>query len=304
VKVVEFALDDLPDLIYDKDFNASRPTAIYFHGWWGGSVPWEPSIIAMRNAYVGYNFIGVDWKFYSNDIRYFTKVIPQLKVLAETFAEKLHQLLDNGLNIELLHLSGHSLGGQTVGKVGRQLKKNSHGKYVIPMIIALDPAGPGFVGIHRPGFSQISKYDAKFVQIIHSSSYLGMTAECGTVDFYPNGGTHQPGCGILFIDNDICNHLRAWKLFQAALRSPKGFPAVQCASYDDFLHNGNCLQNEIAYMGVETSRNASGKYYLQTNGNMYKFSKGLDGIKPSTKISLNIDAEEYNSYESQSNEIW
>jgi len=41
-----------------------------------------------------------------------------------------------------------------------------------------------------------------FVDVIHSDvrngpidSSLGLQRPCGHVDFYPNGGKHQPGCG-------------------------------------------------------------------------------------------------------------
>jgi hypothetical protein len=43
------------------------------------------------------------------------------------------------------------------------------------------------------GFGAISKTDAKFVQIIHTSSFRGMQTAVGTVDFFPNGGSRQPG---------------------------------------------------------------------------------------------------------------
>lgn len=61
--------------------------------------------------------------------------------IAEEFAERLNEFLDNGYNVDDLHLVGHSLGGQMVGKVGRQLQKITSGRLVIPRIYALDPAG-------------------------------------------------------------------------------------------------------------------------------------------------------------------
>lgn len=54
-------------------------------------------------------------------------------------------------------------------------------------------SGPGFEQKLYKGFEAISKTDAKIVQIIHSSTSLGMEAQAGTIDFYPNGGSHQPG---------------------------------------------------------------------------------------------------------------
>lgn len=60
----------------------------------------------------------------------------------------------------------------------------------------------------RPLFEQsqvyVSRTDAVFVDAIHTSSgwtvlqkSLGMGKPYGHVDFYPNGGRNQPGCGGL-----------------------------------------------------------------------------------------------------------
>jgi Lipase len=53
--------------------------------------------------------------------------------------------------------------------------------------------GPGFEQKLYDGFMPISKTDARTVQVIHSSDIMGMSTEAGTIDFYPNGGVHQPG---------------------------------------------------------------------------------------------------------------
>lgn len=49
--------------------------------------------------------------------------------------------LDKGYSIDNVHMVGHSLGGQMVGKIGRELQEISRGKLVIPRIYVLDPAG-------------------------------------------------------------------------------------------------------------------------------------------------------------------
>jgi Lipase len=44
------------------------------------------------------------------------------------------------------------------------------------------------------GFEAIMSTDAQYVQVIHSNGgILGMQYQSGTTDFYPNGGTRQPG---------------------------------------------------------------------------------------------------------------
>jgi hypothetical protein len=54
-----------------------------------------------------------------------------------------------------------------------------------------------------------------------------------------------------------CNHSRSILLYGAAARNPKGFPAVRCNSYDDFLRNGtegSCDSKKVVYMGVNIDR--------------------------------------------------
>jgi predicted alpha/beta-fold hydrolase len=108
IRVIEFPLGNLPDLFYDKAFNVSRPMVIYFHGWQSGVK--DASVLAMRQGYSGFNVVTVDWSAYAGDYQYLTKVIPQLAKIAETTAELLQQFLENGYDIEQLHLAGHSLG--------------------------------------------------------------------------------------------------------------------------------------------------------------------------------------------------
>lgn len=67
-------------------------------------------------------------------------------------------------------------------------------------IPGLDPAGPFFV---REIKGRLDPSDAKFVDVIHTAAgTVGYKAPCGTVDFYPNGGSiPQPGCdfGLYFV---------------------------------------------------------------------------------------------------------
>lgn len=62
-------------------------------------------------------------------------------------------------------------------------------------IQALDPAMPGFI-FAGPG-AGVTASDAPNVHVIHTNAGgLGLTRRAGTADFYPNGGSSQPGCGI------------------------------------------------------------------------------------------------------------
>ena len=63
---------------------------------------------------------------------------------------------------------------------------------------ALDPADPYFQDTDNK--VRLDPSDAKFVDVIHTDSStmlsLGMGAKqsMGHLDFFPNGGTDQPGC--------------------------------------------------------------------------------------------------------------
>lgn len=109
-------------------------------------------------------------------------------------AEVILNLVDEGLDIDKLHIVGHSLGSQMAGIIGRNVIKKSAGEIKIARISGLDPAFPGFYP--SIGSSPINKKDAKFVDIIHTDAWLyGAPIGTGTVDFWPNGGrTLQPGC--------------------------------------------------------------------------------------------------------------
>lgn len=104
-------LYDLKYLLTHESFDPKLPTAIYVHGWLESGM-FDLSTIAVRGAYVDrgdHNIVTIDWSYYSKDIDYFS-VIPQLKVIAETMAASLLQLVENGFDIRTLHLVGHSLG--------------------------------------------------------------------------------------------------------------------------------------------------------------------------------------------------
>ena len=86
---------------------------------------------------------------------------------------------------------GHSLGGQISGFVAKKVQELTGQK--LPRLVALDPAGPFFT--NRPEEERLNKNDADVVQVIHTNGgTFGFFDSCGTIDFYPNGGSFQPGC--------------------------------------------------------------------------------------------------------------
>lgn len=110
--VIYLPLRDLPFLLTHKNFDPVAPTAVYVHGWME-SGRMDLSVLAIRGAYLDrgdHNVVSIDWSHYSKNIQYHVDVVPQLKVIAETIAEAIYSLVKNGLDINYLHLVGHSLG--------------------------------------------------------------------------------------------------------------------------------------------------------------------------------------------------
>ena len=58
----------------------------------------------------------------------------------------------------------------------------------------MDPAGPLFEG-HADKTIGLNSGAGDFVDILHTDSDdLGTRRDLGHIDFYPSGGTNQPGC--------------------------------------------------------------------------------------------------------------
>ncbi|XP_037291638.2 pancreatic lipase-related protein 2 [Rhipicephalus microplus] len=155
--------------------------------------------------------------------------------------QKLSRKFGGNVTATNVHLVGFSLGAQVCGFAGRHYKKQTGTK--LARISALDAA--------RPLFEQsevyVSRTDAVFVDAIHTSSgwtvlqkSLGMGKPYGHVDFYPNGGRDQPGCGgLLEID---CDHGRAPLYYIESLkyRHQCRFLTYKCKGGIDAFRSGLC----------------------------------------------------------------
>jgi pancreatic triacylglycerol lipase len=158
---------------------------------------------------------------------------------------------------------GHSLGAHVSGCAGARIGGNAN------YIIGMDPAWPGFT-MENTGV-RLDPSDASFVQIIHTNGgLLGFPNSIGHADFYPNGGSEQPGCGSDPVGT--CAHGRAYEFVAESFRSG-GFTSRQCGSYDLF-QTGACNANPSSPMGgFNPQKTARGDYYLNTNASP-PYSKG------------------------------
>lgn len=163
-----------------------------------------------------------------------------------------------------LHLIGFSLGAHIVGQVGRTYK-NLTGEHV-DRITGLDPANFCFYG-KIPG---LSKGDARFVDIIHSSpGVVGKREPVGDVDFYTNGLDSVPE-GCLNPNNA---HQVAVRSFAESiyLENEEYFIAFQCESFEG-LEKGNCSTNGQVVMGFNISMELKGVFVV--NNTKMNFCRG------------------------------
>lgn len=136
-------------------------------------------------------------------------------------------------------LIGHSLGAHVAGNAGAAITRK------ISRIIGLDPAGPLFsVGVLD---DRLDTSDASFVQIIHTNGeILGFDTPIGHVDYFPNGGMSQPGCGLDLAGT--CSHSRSYYYLAEAIARGEVFKSLLCTTYDQFQEN-KCEGNRISFMG-------------------------------------------------------
>ncbi|XP_049533428.1 serine/threonine-protein phosphatase PP2A 65 kDa regulatory subunit isoform X2 [Anopheles darlingi] len=279
-----YGLDKAEDILRHSRFDKSKKTVMYFHGYIES--PEVESVHVIADAYLkrgDHNIIILDWAQLA-DGNYLLEAVPNCKKLGSYLGSVVLRMVNAGLDVDKLHLVGHSLGGQLAGYIGRTVIAQSDKRIKLARISALDPAFPPFY----PGIfaTALSSKDANFVDVIHTDAWLyGAPFSTGTADFWPNNGkTLQPGCPKrnykLLTDNDLCSHRRSWWFWAESVseRDVPCFHSVRCKSWDDFKDGKVDRSAQVVHMGIDCSSEAKGDYYLQTNGSP-PYSKGVTGSK-------------------------
>ncbi|XP_070607860.1 lipase member H-like isoform X4 [Erythrolamprus reginae] len=145
-------------------------------------------------------------------------------------------MLENGVALDSIYMIGVSIGAHIAGFVG----KTYNGK--IGRITGLDPAGPSYA--RKLANERLDHTDAQFVDVIHSDADgFGLKEPLGNIDFYPNGGTDQPGCPKTILSGSSyfkCDHQRSVFLYISSLQYDCDITAYPCESYKDY-RNGKCV---------------------------------------------------------------
>ncbi|KAL1375308.1 hypothetical protein pipiens_004702 [Culex pipiens pipiens] len=253
-----------------KNLGIRADEAIYFvtHGYIeSGDRPWIKGFV---DTFLEHDpkstVVIIDWRRASTPP--YTQCVADIRLVGAICAHVIHMLYQElGMrNLDKVHLLGHSLGAHTCGYVGYYLQRDFGLK--LGRITGMDPAEPMFSDTDP--IVRLDTSDAKFVDIIHTDATpwvqrwprpggLGMYQSIGHVDFYPNGGSNQAGCGDAiekFIQkNDDsffwgfqeffgCNHLRCHQLYTDAIAQRCPFVGIGCESYEKFLA-GDCFECDV-----------------------------------------------------------
>ncbi|KAL7299021.1 hypothetical protein TKK_0008117 [Trichogramma kaykai] len=268
-------------------FAMHRDTYVIIHGFLSkGTENWVRNMKDALLKYNDANVIVVDWEKDSNTWNY-ADAVEHAKVVGKAVAEFLatvrHQAaVDDNDTIHVkgkLTIIGHSLGAHISGRAAHLLKKLPK-TWRVSRIVGLDPAQPCY-RLKNLEY-RLDKSHANYVDIIHTNAAplqkagLGLPEAIGHVDFYPNGGSFQPGCVKMatIFDEAKCSHGRSHEIFTAsilaAVEKTCEFQAYKWNLKIDDLDNVIQQRNSLykaAIMGIESTKNPPsvvGTYFVPT----------------------------------------
>ncbi|CAG7723479.1 unnamed protein product [Allacma fusca] len=250
--------------LINAGYNSGAPLYILTHGFssspTGGPTPKFKTELFRGNRNV--NIISIDW----SDLAaapWYDRAAAATKLVGQKTAKLVNFLVAEGMvALKDIHFAGHSLGAHAGGYLGANLGAGKLGR-----LTGLDPALPLFG--EKTDADRIDPTDAAFVDVIHTAAGtlldggLAFTEPRGHVDFYPNSGSHQPGCGIDAFGT--CSHSRCYAYMGESINNPNAFLACKCNSWDEY-NKGQCVCNQSTHLGFHVPTNLRGNFYLKTNG--------------------------------------
>nr|XP_006211037.1 hepatic triacylglycerol lipase isoform X2 [Vicugna pacos]XP_031528589.1 hepatic triacylglycerol lipase isoform X2 [Vicugna pacos] len=246
-----------PDTLQQCAFNSSLPLVMIIHGWSVDGLletwTWQ-MVAALKSQQVQPVNVGMaDWMTLA--YHHYTVAVRNARLVGREIAALLKWLEESvQFSPSNVHLIGYSLGAHVSGFAGSYMGR----KHKIGRITGLDAAGPLFENA-SPN-DRLSPDDANFVDAIHTftQEHLGLSVgikqPIAHYDFYPNGGSFQPGCDFLELYKHItmhglnaitkavkCAHERSVHLFiDSLLHAGMQSMAYQCRDMASFSQ-GLCL---------------------------------------------------------------
>lgn len=186
--------------VQQSPFNPSKPLRVLIHGWFED----DTSDVTFDTArelldFYDFNVIFVDWSG-SRSISYIEtrSRVPTVATFIASYLDFLHE--NFFLDFKRTTIVGFSIGAHIAGHVGKFVRRGR-----VNTIIGLDP-NSGLFSVNNPA-ERLDSGDADYVEAVHTNGgfgNFGIGSPIAHADFFPNGGSSQPGC----ITN-TCSHLRA-----------------------------------------------------------------------------------------------
>ncbi|XP_072937188.1 pancreatic lipase-related protein 2-like [Epargyreus clarus] len=236
--------------IWGSNYLGSRPIKVIVHGLAANGNSQINSMLTSAWLTVGdVNVIVVDWRRLAGS-NYATATNGAVDV-GRAIGNFVSWLISTaGGNWNDVHFTGVGIGAQIAAIAGRLANRRPR------RITALNPISP----MWQNNANAIRRTDGGYVEVIHTDNTITNTPLSGHVDFFPNGGRNQPGCG-----NTACSQSRSYHLFASTIRT-NHLIGRQCFSLAD-AQNIRCSGSIMLHMGNGIiSKNSFGIFGLTTGG--------------------------------------
>ncbi|XP_068081531.1 pancreatic triacylglycerol lipase isoform X2 [Anabrus simplex] len=243
--------------IFRTNISPNRRMVLISHGFLEtGEKLWIKQMTAELLKHSDLNVIVINWG--GGSAPPYSQAVANTRVIGTMAAHLINYLDSLGIKARDCHAIGHSLGSHVAAYIGQVLRDKFHIR--LARISALDPAEPHFTKTNP--IVRLDPTDADFVDVIHTDAApfmqggLGLLEPVGHVDFYPNGGVHQPGCNegmVKYIGMErgsfvgglqkflSCNHIRSYQYYIESINTKCPYMGISCDSWEQF-QNGSCFR--------------------------------------------------------------
>ncbi|XP_049311335.1 vitellogenin-1-like isoform X2 [Bactrocera dorsalis] len=252
----EYAIDNILEIAEDPDFDPERKTVIFSTGFLSTvNFPATGELAQAFSCRGDTNFLVLDSGGYLTTL--YVWAAQNTDTIGEYLAEGI-QSLSQIIDIEKLHIIGHSLGAQIMAAAARHYTDLTGNQ--LPHVTGLDPASPCFN--EGEVLTIISASDAEFVDtIITTPGIAGQFAASGDATFYVGGlfPTQVP-CTTLRCSHEIAINYYIESVYP---NNERNFLARRCSSLYR-LNTGRCNGDEYP-MGLAVPHDIKGRFILEVN---------------------------------------